>query len=375
MTKKMLGFPLACLALAGAVQAQSGVTLSGAVDLSLQRTSSSGKGSVWQVNNSGLATSRLVFSGNEDLGGGLRAGFWLESGLNPDTGGGRANNTNNQPSGALAAGGLTFDRMAYVRLSAGWGEMRLGRDFTPTQYTNIYYDAFNTLGVGRIGNLTYPASGAGPLPTTITTANSISYWTPGSLGGFYGMAMLAFGENASGAPTSDDGRMHSLRAGYANKSLDVSGAYSVTRYAATPTLGEYRHANLGATWDAGFVKVYGLYSNARVGLSTGAVRKDVWSVGARFNVQPTGVLRVSYAQLGDRSAAALRNANASARSDNDARQFAIGYIYHLSKRTALYGSYARIDNRGQAVYAVFGGQAPVPGGSSSGFEAGVRHIF
>ncbi|MNT72237.1 Outer membrane porin protein 32 precursor [compost metagenome] len=71
----------------------------------------------------------------------------------------------------------------------------------------------------------------------------------------------------------------------------------------------------------------------------------------------------------------MRNAGGSARSDNDAQQVAIGYVYDFSRRTALYGTYARIRNEGQAAYNVSGGRAPLPGRSSSGLELGLRHSF
>jgi predicted porin len=50
-------------------------------------------------------------------------------------------------------------------------------------------------------------------------------------------------------------------------------------------------------------------------------------------------------------------------------------VYNLSKRTAVYGTYARINNAGQAVYVVSGGPAPAPGSHSSGMELGLRHLF
>jgi predicted porin len=374
MSKANLCLSIFALAAAGACHAQSSVKFSGIVDLDVQRMDATGKGHATQVGNSGLNTSRLIFSGTEDLGGGLYSGFWLEGGLNPDNGTGRANNSNNQPSGAVPASGFQFDRRSYVDLGGNWGELRVGRDFVFTQYTNIYYDAFNTNGVGRIGNFTYSTVTTAPLPTTITVANSFSYWTPHTLGGFYGNAMVGLGENPSNSPQKNDGRIYSVRAGYGRGPFDFSAAYSRTSYVPTTTIGNYRQANVGGSWDFKVAKLFALYNDTRVQLSTGAVRKDTWSVGVRIPVGP-GVVRASYARLNDRSAATLRNANGSLRSGNDASQYALGYIYNLSKRTALYGTYARISNRGQAAYLVAGGIAPAPGGHSSGLEFGLRHSF
>ena len=61
---------------------------------------------------------------------------------------------------------------------------------------------------------------------------------------------------------------------------------------------------------------------------------------------------------------------------NDANQFGVGYVYDLSKRTALYGTYARISNKGAATFVVPGGAAVTSGGrQSSGIEFGLRHAF
>jgi predicted porin len=60
---------------------------------------------------------------------------------------------------------------------------------------------------------------------------------------------------------------------------------------------------------------------------------------------------------------------------NDGKQLAIGYVYDLSKRTALYTTYARIDNKGSASFAVATPPALPAGRDSSGYEFGLRHRF
>src|SRR6185369_5469342 len=144
-------FLLSAIALAcGAAQAQSSLTVFGVVDVNLQSFDAGGTGRSTMVGNGGLSTSRVGFRGTEDLGGGMYAGFWLEASLNPDTGTGRATNTNNQTSGAGTAtgsSGIVFDRESYVSLGGHWGEVRLGHDFVPTHYNSIYFDPFNANGV------------------------------------------------------------------------------------------------------------------------------------------------------------------------------------------------------------------------------------
>ncbi|MGI9153769.1 MAG: porin, partial [Rubrivivax sp.] len=94
MKKSMLALA-ALTAFAGAASAQSSVTIWGIVDA----TYAIGNGSLsdkTQLTNSGYNSSRLGFRGVEDMGGGAKAGFWLEAGLNNDDGRGAGTSTNNQ---------------------------------------------------------------------------------------------------------------------------------------------------------------------------------------------------------------------------------------------------------------------------------------
>lgn len=374
-------FLLSAVALAGTgVQAQSSVTLQGVVDVNVQHFNSGGVGKATMVGNGGLSTGRLLFRGTEDLGGGLKAGFWLEGSINADNGEGRNTNLNNQPSGAAAGpagtNGFKFDRVATVSLASPMGELRLGHDFIPTHWNSIFFDPFNANGVARAGNLTFAGVTAAPLPSAITASNSISYWLPPRiLGGVYGMAMVATGENNSNAANAHDGDLAGFRLGYAAGPFDVAMAMTRTRNVSTATIGRYTHANVGGTYNAGFAKFFALYNTVKVDLVAGAVRKNTVEVGAHVPVSPVGRIRVSYAMLNDRSDSGLRNADGSARSDNDARQFGLGYVHDLSKRTALYTSYSRLTNKGQATYVASGGRAPLGGQKSTGYEFGVRHLF
>ena len=97
----------ALTAFAGAASAQSSVTVFGIVDLAA-RNQNNGNGSINSLSSAGINTSRLGFRGIEDLGGGLRAGFWLEGQLDPDTGN---------------AGGQTWQRRSTVSLIGGFGEV------------------------------------------------------------------------------------------------------------------------------------------------------------------------------------------------------------------------------------------------------------
>src|SRR5665647_2881221 len=188
---------LAALAVVGAASAQSSVTLFGVVDAAV----SYGSGDVsnkTQLTNSGYNSSRLGFRGVEDLGGGMSASFWLEAGLANDDGQGAATNSNNQASGAGAGvngrQGLTFNRRSTVSLAGGWGELRLGRDYTPQFWNLTVFDPFGTNGAGTTQTLNSIITGV----TAVRASNSVGYFLPGNLGGFYGQFQHYRGENSSG---------------------------------------------------------------------------------------------------------------------------------------------------------------------------------
>jgi predicted porin len=60
-------------------------------------------------------------------------------------------------------------------------------------------------------------------------------------------------------------------------------------------------------------------------------------------------------------------------NDQDANQYAIGYLYSLSKRTTLYTAIAKIKNKNGAGYTV--GNNTEPGSGDKAFDLGIRHAF
>jgi len=349
--------------LAGTAFAQSNVTLFGVVDLAVAH----GSGSVSnqnQVANGHLAASRLAFKGFEDVGGGLKAGFWLEAGINADTGTGQTTNTNNQSTGVAGNGGLTWNRRSHVSLGGNWGEIRLGRDFVP-QYLNIAdFDPFDLSGSGASQVLNSAITG----PTLVRASNSVSYlyghgfnaaaigYGPGGFNGsglqFH--AMYYLGENPSGTATSKDGTGYGVRAVYSTGKFTVSGATGGTRYAA----GDVRQNNAGASYDFGVVHVMGMYEWDK----NGPISARGWLAGARV---PAGVgtIRVAYSRYGTDAA-----------GSPTAKKWAVGYVHPLSKRTALYTAAAHVSNEGASASAL-NGAVTAPGQSSNGFDFGIKHSF
>ncbi len=343
---------LAVLASAGVASAQSSVTLFGIVDATL----AFGKGSIsnkTQLTNSGYNSSRLGFRGTEDLGGGMSASFWLEAGMNNDNGSGAPTNLNNQASGTSAATagtqGLTFNRRSTVSLGGGWGELRLGRDYTPQFWNLTVFDPFGTNGAGTTQTLNSSLGG----PVTVRASNSIGYFLPGNLGGFYGQLQHYRGENNNNV--ANDGTGTAMRVGYANGPVNAALAYSTTKY----STGDIKSTNIGGQWDFGVAKLMGHYNRDRV--SGGATGKG-YLLGALVPVGP-GEIRLAYSQYKN-----------DLSGDPKTKKIALGYVHNLSKRTAVYATYARLRNSGGAAQAL-NGAGNAANQNSTGYDFGIRHSF
>lgn len=346
---------LAVLATAGVASAQSSVTLFGIVDATLAVGNGSGVGSSdkTQITNSGYNSSRLGFRGTEDLGGGMSASFWLEATVNNDNGTGGATNTNNQATGGSAGNGMTFNRRSTVSLAGGWGEVRLGRDYSPQFWNLTVFDPFGTNGVGTTQTLNSSRGG----PVTVRASNSMGYFLP-KLGGFYGQVQYYLGENnQTGAATEDDGKGAGLRFGYAAGPFNVALAFSSTNYAT----GDIKTTNLGGQYDFGVAKVMAHYNRDRVS-APASVTQTGYLIGGLIPMG-AGEIRLAYSR--SKSDAAV-----SARTN----KYAIGYVHNLSKRTALYTTFARVSNSGGAAQAL-NGAVTAANDKSTGYDFGIRHSF
>lgn len=344
---------------AGAAHAQSSVTLFGVVDTNLRyvdnQLASGGADSRKLVGTDGATFSRFGVRGVEDLGGGLRAGFWLEAPLAADTG------TN--PSAKF------WNRRATVSVMGRFGEIRLGRDIVPSYWNTSRFDPFGAVGIGNhlnVSNFGNTGSALGqvfppnPAPGTfLRSDNSVGYLLPSGLRGFYGQAMAAAGEGAGG-------KHFGARLGWTGGPVDVAVSAANTELNAAGT-DDFRVANIAGSLLVGPVKLMAQFHKDKIVRAAAADPDEKrWLVG--FTV-PVGAGEIK----GSYSRARLQNGGAV---NGDANQIALGYVYNLSKRTALYVNASRLQNKGAGRFTLPGGPTPVrPGGESRGAEMGVAHTF
>jgi predicted porin len=338
---------LAMLAtVAATAHAQSNVTLFGVIDIAARHVSN-GDDSQKSLASGGINSSRLGVRGTEDLGGGLLASFWLEHGFNADT-------------GSQSDSTRFWNRRSTVGLSNGLGEIRLGRDFTPSYTGYGDFDVFGDNGVAA-GSKFFNKFGT-TVDTSTRADNLVSYFTPGGLGGLYGQLAVAAGEGVSGK------KYVGGRVGYKANGLNVSLAYGSTEVSPLAGAGgddKYKTAVLGAYYDFGVVQLSGYYDQKKYA----DLKVATYNLGASVPLG-LGSLRVGYT-----SANASGALNGVSIANNDAKQLAVGYVYTMSKRTAVYGTVARVSNDGAATYLVNASPATTGGKDSTGYEIGLRHSF
>ena len=334
---------LAALAASGFAMAQSSVTLFGVVDTAATYVDGAQNWSGLTSGNN--STSRLGFRGTEDLGGGLKAQFWLEAGLNTDAGDGA--------SGGASGTGLEFKRRSTIGLQGGFGEVRMGRELTAAYNAASRYDVFGTVGVAQ--SRAWSQGG-----NQIRINNMVSYYTP-SFGGFRAAVNYGFGE----ATQSRDGRYFGASLTYDNGPLSLGlGADRLNaggNAAATQDITAYA---VGGSYNFGAAKLAAAYRTQENKLGGAAVDRTAYLIGLSAPVGAAGEVKVSYNRY---------ETEVTGGADQKADQFGLGYVHSLSKRTAVYGTYAYIKNKNGAAITL--GNGGLDSGKQHAVQSGVRHSF
>ena len=276
---------IAALAATGAF-AQSSVTLYGVADLSLAKatnvsTQMSGNGT---MNN---GSSRFGMRGSEDLGGGLKANFNFEAGVNAENG-----NTD----------AATFQRAANVSLSGGFGTVLLGRTLSPSFFGVAVWELTGTANYSAVANQ-FSFAGAGP-----RNNSQISYTTP-NMSGFSGTLGFINKLDNGGASKTDANLI------YANGPIGVGLSYNKVQ-------GVSSNWSLGGRYNFGMFAVAASYQDP-AGLSKG------FTLGGTTKLGPVDLTLDIARDTGFKDTNYLVEAK-----------------YPLSKRTFVYGAFHR-DGKGK----------------------------
>jgi len=349
-------------AFAGAASAQSNVTLWGIVDLSVNSVKNGSISSKTMQSNQ-LSSNRLGFRGEEDLGGGMKAGFWLEGAMNNQVG-----------EGAATGGGLNFQRRSTVSLMGPFGEIRAGRDYNPQFWNIVYGDVNGANGIAEGLNL---VSSLGSGATTIARSNNaIYYFLPSGLGGLYGHFGFSMESKATDSVSCPvqclTGNAHrSARIGYASGPAEVAVAFGRTDVNSKTgfTSGSFNVFNVMANYDFKTFKLYSFYNRN----TFSPAKQSVYEISAGIPVA-SGEFRLAYGKS-DATGLAATTVNGVSRTDGTATLFGTSYVHNLSKRSMVYVGYGRISNSGNASFKVLSTDGSALNTTSTGMNVGVRHAF
>ena len=414
---KFAWLPVAAAALMSAWGAQAQeLQLYGLVDAGVTRVSGLRQGSVTQLASGIMEGSRWGMKGTEDLGGGYKTIFTIESRFEVDTGaesnrpisGTQAPDRIGTPAAlGLATNGFTtaavnavnnnltgtfgvnlnnagFDRQAYVGLITPVGAVLAGRMYTPGYEVSAQFDAMETQSALAAGQMA-----AIPAGFDIRMSNALQYRI--QTGGVSASVYYAAGE--TGASSSNNrllGAMAMYKGnGYAagighNTRNNELGQKSLT----TTTVGGWLNAGPGKLSvmysihkddnPSNLSTIAQTLTNAGLGAVAASVQTayiNALKMDARlFNIGyriPFGASTVTFAYT---------NRNDKTAGNSDSSSYGVAYTYALSKRTDLNAVVVRVDNKtnGQAAAGgngYLGGVTRAAGVDSTSIALGIRHRF
>jgi predicted porin len=315
--KKLLIATAALAMVAGTAQAQSSVTVYGIMDVNYNSTDSKDSGRATAQGESALATSRIGFKGTEDLGGGLKAEFQLESKLTPS---------------ASTAASQTFGREQWVGLSsATLGSVRMGvTDVTSSQ-------GFDS-SVSQLGDLGNTAGDVGA-----DKAKTIRYTTP-TISGF--TAEVGYSNAAATTDATTDvtnGTITSAAVKYEAGNVGLYAGKTTAKISATYNQDDTFY---GAKYDFGFAsvgigqRVVNAISSTEDG-SKGDLKSTMFSVAAPVPMLGSGVkAHLGYIKADSEKAdRTVTTAATDAIGVADNKKTTLALTKAFSKRTTGYVAY------------------------------------
>ena len=335
---------LAVMAASGAAMAQSTVTLYGIADVWVGNVSidnGTTDKSYTQMVSGGVSTSRWGMRGSEDLGGGLKANFQFEQGVNVDDG--AASN---------------FGRAAWVGFSGGFGAVKLGLAGTAYDDVMARSVALFDSDLSPVNGFTLNDGTAGGLKNAGAVFKSVQY-SPGkapnqihyqapNMGGISGAISYALDED-TGAGTA----VTAFNLTYSGGPVSAELAYQ--DQATQGNANDVTFLRLGAAYNFGMATAKFQYGKVDNFGNVANAETTEWAIGADIPLSPAMTVAVGYAQSEDNAAG----------GDQERDGFGIAVAYTLSKRTTVYGGVKSMtyDNK-------VGADTDV-----TAYAIGVRHAF
>ena len=387
--------------------------------------------------------SRFGFRVNEDLGGGLRAFVVCETGINIDNGGANGQGVGPTSAGALNASANTFcSREGHVGVGNATAELRLGRQNVWWSHGELNQTGANFTSFDAIGGMYAPSSGMSSATIT-RESNVILLHAGSALGAFAGSqlyysvnaqeaattgtstdtaavtarpavtatdtvvgrsAIAAVPATATGAPNK--GSIMGFKLNYSAGPLVAMLDYAAGKNSANNSANSAdfdsnsTKVGVGYKYAPGSIASFTWFKHERTynlaasntaaptilnlsaagittgtsGTAAGGREQSGWAINLQHALNSQIALYAQYGIFGD-----AKNSAGTTVADTGAKGVMLGARYNLSKRTAVYGAFAKLTNeRANAVN--FSGGAYASGNSALGADpkvmgVGVMHNF
>ncbi|WP_028223529.1 porin [Paraburkholderia oxyphila] len=199
----LTGIALALAALSTESEAQSSVTMYGIIDAGVTYVTNAGGSHQVKFDDGVSYANRWGIKGTEDLGGGNKAIFDLESGFHLG-------------NGEIANGGSLFGRVAYVGLQSDWGTLTFGNQSDMTQDMVYQYNVSAWASGYAINQGDFDRMNGDHLPNAVK-------FTSNTYGGFQFGGMYSFSNTPGEFHT---GSAWSVGAQYQNGNFSAGTAYT-----------------------------------------------------------------------------------------------------------------------------------------------------
>lgn len=360
MNKKVIALAVAGALFAPLAMAQSSnpVTLYGLVELNFRNVKASGTNGFPARNEIVDEASRLGVRGTEDLGGGLKAFFQLETAFKAD-----------QTGGAFA------NRNSAVGLQGGFGSFLLGRWDTPFKTYSLPADPWGDVNAGGQTGITKDQGNFDR-----RESNAIQYWLP-NISGFTGRLHYSANEGKGGPvnPYTIAGNLSyeagPVYVGVAYERHNEQNRAQILTPPATPAaiaaVDGRKETGIGIAPAVTFgpVKISGIFEQFKYtapGLDLKKAKE--FMVSGQFTAGPS-----RFVLSGGQSK------NGFGVPDAKSNLVALGYFYSLSKRTTFSTAIAQVKNNDKSNRGKFGNVDALPavglGADPREFTIGFKHTF
>ncbi len=326
--------------------------------------------------NGGISDSRWGIRGSEDLGGGVKATFVLESGFNVPDGAlnngtaSLANNTSSGPnvSANTSLNGQLFNRAANVGLAeSSLGALTFGRNYGPIFDITVAYDPVQAADLFSPLGFSGTYGGGGGVSEDTRIDNSVKYKNKigdVNFGGFYkfgGVAGSNSAQSAWGINGGYEAGPFGIQAAYEEftdalktGNSAIPGDINLTNYntdaffiAAKYHFGDatvrggFESYTLKAPSDTlvsmGITSLYGYTvgnaTSASANFSAADQKTDIWFIGGDYNFTPQLNLALGFYDVQPKAS------SDSKQLDGNAYYYSALLDYNFSKRTDVYAGF------------------------------------